>query len=60
MPPLIRRPGGLTATQLGLVISVGVIGGLYIWKPYVAYFKERANSLKEEADAKKAQKINKE
>jgi len=54
MPPLIRRPGGLTATQLGLVLSFGVIGGLYIWTPYVAYFKERAKNLKEEADAQKA------
>lgn len=33
MPPLIKRPGGITGWQLGLVTGLGIIGGIYIWKP---------------------------
>ena len=34
MPPLIRRTGGgITGLQLGLVTVIGIIGGIYIWKP---------------------------
>jgi len=43
MPPLIRRPAGLTGVQLGLGVSIGVIGGIYIWKPV---FKKWANKDK--------------
>jgi len=67
MPPLIRRPRGLTGFQLGLGVSIGVLGGIYIWKPVVdKYFKDRtfgsklplgdqdkAHQLKEEAEQTK-------
>ena len=33
MPPLIRRPRGISGWQLGLVTGIGIIGGIYIWKP---------------------------
>ena len=33
MPPLIRRPRSNTGWQLGLVVGIGVISGIYIWKP---------------------------
>jgi len=39
---------------LGLGVAVGVISGVYIWKPsYDNHFKEKAQALKEEADKKK-------
>lgn len=54
MPPLIRRPRGLTGFQLGLGVSIGVLGGIYIWKPVVdKYFKDKAHQLKEEAEQTK-------
>jgi len=54
MPPLIRRPRGLSGFQLGLGVAIGVVGGIYIWKPnYDKYFKDRAIQIKEEAEIKK-------
>lgn len=29
----IRRPRGLTGAQIGLATVLGVLGGIYIWKP---------------------------
>jgi len=29
----IRRFGGLNGAEIGLVIALGIIGGIYIWKP---------------------------
>jgi len=44
MPPLIKRPRGISGTQLGFVIGVGVIAGTYIWRPaFEKYKKEKEN-----------------
>jgi len=40
MPPLIRRPKYIPGWQLGLVVGVGVIGGIYIWRPVFAKVAE--------------------
>ena len=45
MPPLIRRPRGIPGWQLGLVTGIGIIGGIYIWKPV---FDKRVNKDKAE------------
>jgi len=33
MPPLIRRPRGLSGWEIGLAVSVGIVSGFYIWRP---------------------------
>jgi len=38
MPPLIKRPRGIPGWQLGLGVGVGIIGGIYIWKPMFEKF----------------------
>ena len=45
MPPLIKRPGGISGWQLGLVTGLGIIGGIYIWKPV---FDKKVNTEKPE------------
>jgi len=48
MPPLIKRPGGITGWQLGLVTGLGIIGGIYIWKP--VFDKKEKKAEKSETD----------
>lgn len=36
----IRIPGRLTGIQLGLATVLGVLGGIYIWKPLLIQYKE--------------------
>ena len=43
MPPLIKKPRGIPGWQLGLVVGIGIIGGIYIWKPV---FDEKVKAKK--------------
>lgn len=43
----IRRPRGVTVTQLMVVTAVGFLGGVYIWKPLITKWKND-NSPKEQ------------
>jgi len=38
MPPLIKRPAGHSGWKLGATVVLGVIGGIYIWKPAFEQF----------------------
>ena len=40
MPPLIRRPRSIPGWQLGLVVGIGVIAGVYVWRPVFAKLAE--------------------
>lgn len=42
----IRRPKGITSTQLMVVIGVGVIAGSYIWQPLLIRYKKEQIALK--------------
>jgi len=54
MPPLIKRPTGTSGWQLGLVVGLGIISGIYIWKPvFDKNIKDKAKSIAEEAREKK-------
>jgi len=55
MPPLIKRAGrGTTGLQLGLVVSLGIISGIYIWKPvFDRSIKDKAKQIADEAREKK-------
>jgi len=49
MPPLIRRPRGLTNTQIAIGVSLGVLSGYYIWYPTLTKYKvEKEKEKKEE------------
>jgi len=49
MPPLIRRPRYIPGWQLGLVTGIGIIGGIYIWRPvFDPSLKEKAEKSKSE------------
>jgi len=51
MPPLIRRPRGLTGGQLGLALFTGVLSGVYIFKPgFDNFWREKAERIKREAE----------
>lgn len=39
----IRRPRGVTVTQLMVVTVVGFLGGVYIWKPLFSKWKSDNN-----------------
>jgi len=53
MAPLIKRPRGITGTQLGLAVGLGVISGIYIWKPqFEEYWKKQAEDLKKKSELK--------
>ena len=54
MPPLIKRPRGIPGWQLGLVCGIGVIGGIYIWKPvFDENLRNKAEKIAQEARDKK-------
>jgi len=36
MPPLIRKPRYTPLWQYALVVGVGVLAGVYVWKPVFA------------------------
>lgn len=36
----IRRPKGITGLELGLVTIIGILGGIYIWKPVFVKLKD--------------------
>jgi len=49
MPPLIRRPRGLTNAQIGVGVGLGVLCGYYIWSPVLIKYKvEKEKENKEE------------
>jgi hypothetical protein len=49
---LIPRPRGLSFPQLALVTVVGVLGGIYIWRPLIAeHLKKQQEEKKKEAEA---------
>jgi len=48
MPPLIRRPKGIPGWQLGLVVGVGILAGVYVWRPVFAKLAEDTKVKKEE------------
>ena len=55
MPPLIRRPRGIPGWQLGLACGLGVIGGIYIWKPvFDKNIRDKADNIAEAAKEKKS------
>ena len=57
MPPLIRRPGGNPGWLLGLVTGIGVIGGIYIWKPvFDKNLRDKADNLAAAAREEKVKK----
>lgn len=36
----IRRPRGVTVTQLMIVTALGFLGGVYIWKPLIVKWRK--------------------
>lgn len=44
----IRRPRGVTVPQLMVVTAIGIIGGVYIWRPLIVKWKGESNSKKEQ------------
>lgn len=38
--PKIRKPKGVTGSQIGLAVFLGVVGGYYIWKPLIIESRE--------------------
>jgi len=36
----IKRPAGLSGFELALVTALGIIGGIYIWKPIFTQQKD--------------------
>lgn len=43
----IYKPPGITRGQIILVSVIGVLGGVYIWKPLFADFFKEQNKLAE-------------
>lgn len=43
----IRRPKNLTGAELGLATLLGVLGGVYIWKPYITDYKDKIKNAEE-------------
>lgn len=41
----IRKPRGLTTTQLMVATVVGVIGGVYIYRPFILDNQKKGQSL---------------
>lgn len=37
----IKRPRGITGIELGIVTILGVLGGIYIWKPIFVKLKDQ-------------------
>lgn len=31
----IRKPKGVTGSQIGLALFLGIVGGYYIWRPLI-------------------------
>lgn len=40
----IRRPGGISGVQLGLVVVLGVLGGIYIYRPLLLQYKTETSA----------------
>ena len=38
---LVRRPAGLSPLSLALAIAVGVVSGVYIWRPVAKDWADR-------------------
>jgi len=36
---MLKKPRGFTLPQVALVATLGVFGGIYIWKPLLIKFK---------------------
>jgi len=57
MPPLVRRPRGIPGWQLGLVTGIGIIGGIYIWKPvFDKRVRDKAENIAQKAREEKSVK----
>lgn len=53
----IRKPGGISTTQLLIVTAVGFIGGVYIWQPLLLKLrKEKEPNLTLSEISKKNQR----
>lgn len=53
----IRKPKGLSGTQIGLILFLGVVGGYYIWKPLIL---ESSDAVQNRAILDTAEKSTKE
>lgn len=42
----IRRPFGLTGFEIALTSVLGVIGGVYIWKPVIGEYEKSIEKYK--------------
>lgn len=40
----IRKPRGTSGLQIGLLISIGILGGYYIWNPLILESVEAARN----------------
>jgi hypothetical protein len=48
MPPLIRRPRGLTNAQISVGVAVGVLCGFYVWQPLLQKYIKQQKITKED------------
>lgn len=51
----IRRPRGITNTQILVVSTVGILGGVYIWKPLLERWKLEDKTTKASKQGKQRQ-----
>lgn len=45
----IKRPGRLTGIELALVSVIGIISGIYIWKPFFSKDTYKKLDIKEQS-----------
>jgi hypothetical protein len=43
----IRKPGNLTGAQIGFATILGVLGGIYIWRPYFIQYQQQSKETQE-------------